>query len=249
MRSRLLAAPLLALALVSLAACATGAPGAGSGAGSGTTTSASSSASASTDSTPAETAAPSASATEAAAGACEYLPSAGAAREVTAPPADPTLTGDVPAVIATSAGDITLTLTADRTPCTVNSFASLATQGYFDGTTCHRLTTTGIFVLQCGDPSGTGRGGPGYSYADELDDTETYPAGTVAMANSGPDTNGSQFFLVYEESPLPAAYTVFGQMDAASTALVAGIAAEGTAAGGSDGAPATPVEIRTVTVG
>ena len=112
----------------------------------------------------------------------------------------------------------------------MNSFLSLARQGYFDDTTCHRLTTAGIYVLQCGDPTATGMGGPGYAFADELLDGDsriepchsqdlgqgpvdvcTYGAGTVAMANSGPNTNGSQFFLVYKSSPLPAAYTVFGR--------------------------------------
>ena len=90
---------------------------------------------------------------------------------------------------------------------------SLAEQGYFDDTTCHRLTTQGIFVLQCGDPTATGGGGPGYSFEDELDGAEKYPAGTIAMANAGPDTNGSQFFLVYEDTELPPSYTTFGTID------------------------------------
>src|SRR5699024_11558444 len=93
----------------------------------------------------------------------------------------------------------------------------------------------GIFVLQCGDPTGTGSGGPGYSFADELDGSETYPAGTLAMANAGPDTNGSQFFVVYDDSPLPADYTVFGSLDKESTKTVADIAAEGTDSGAGDG--------------
>ena len=227
MRSRLLVAPLLALALVSLAACASDAGGTSAG---GTTASV----------------APSEAAAD---GACEYKTAAGAVREVTAPAAESALTGDVPAVISTSAGDLAVTLTADRTPCTVNSFASLAQQGYYDGTVCHRLTTSGLFVLQCGDPSGTGRGGPGSAYAEVLDGSYTYPAGTGAMANAGPDTNGSQFFLVYQDTPLPASYTVFGHMDEASTAIVAGIAAAGTDSGGGDGAPATPVDITAVTIG
>ena len=96
---------------------------------------------------------------------------------------------------------------------------SLATQGYFDGTICHRLTTleeSGIAVIQCGDPSGTGSGGPGYTFADETTGDEKYTAGVIAMANRGPDTNGSQFFIVYDDSPLPPDYTVFGSIDDAS---------------------------------
>jgi peptidyl-prolyl cis-trans isomerase B (cyclophilin B) len=182
-------------------------------------------------------------------GACGYVQTGNAAREVEAPPAEPTESGDVSATISTSAGEIPVTLDAAAAPCTVGSFVSLAEQGYFDGTTCHRLTTSGIFVLQCGDPSGTGMGGPGYSYADELTGGETYPAGTIAMANAGPDTNGSQFFLVYEDTQLPPSYTVFGQMDAAGTAVVQQIAEEGVVGGAGDGAPATPVDISAVTIG
>ncbi len=151
--------------------------------------------------------------------------------------------------IATSAGDLAVTLDADATPCTVNIFLSLAKQAYFDGTSCHRLTTQGIFVLQCGDPTGTGTGGPGYSFADELSGSETYPAGTLAMANAGPNTNGSQFFVVYADTQLPPSYTVFGHLDEAGTQIVARIAAEGTASGASDGTPKKPVTITGVTQG
>ena len=139
-----------------------------------------------------------------------------------------------------------MTLDAEGAPCTVNSFLSLAEQEYFDDTDCHRLTTEGIFVLQCGDPTGTGSGGPGYSFADELDGSETYPAGTLAMANAGPDTNGSQFFVVYDDSSLPADYTVFGALDEASTKTVADIAEKGTDSGASDGAPKEKVTIESV---
>src|SRR5699024_8063385 len=119
-----------------------------------------------------------------AAGTCSYpTGSQPAAKDVEVPPQTPQATGEVEADTR-----------GDGAPCTVNSFLSLAGQEYFDDTDCHRLTTEGIFVLQCGDPTGTGSGGPGYSFADELDGSETYPAGTLAMANAGPDTNGSQFF-------------------------------------------------------
>ncbi|HTN56378.1 MAG TPA: peptidylprolyl isomerase [Microbacterium sp.] len=194
--------------------------------------------------------APGAQPTSAASAECTYpADSRPASKPVEAPDADPAASGEVAAAIATSAGDLAVTLDADATPCTVNSFLSLADQGYFDGTTCHRLTTQGIFVLQCGDPTGTGTGGPGYSFPDELEGTEAYPAGTLAMANAGPDTNGSQFFVVYADTQLPPSYTVFGHLDDAGIAIVAGIAAEGTANGAPDGAPKTPVTITSVTQG
>ena len=183
--------------------------------------------------------------------ACKYTPDAqAAAKEVSPPPDHATVSGQVDLDMVTSAGDIGLELDADATPCTVNSFVSLADQGYFDDTTCHRLTTaqSGIFVLQCGDPMGTGVGGPGYSFDDELSGDETYPAGTVAMANAGPNTNGSQFFLVCDETPLPASYTVFGQLDDDGLKVVQDVAARGTADGGPDGAPKETVSIESITV-
>lgn len=124
--------------------------------------------------------------------------------------------------LATTCGDIEISLDAQKAPKTVNSFHFLAREGYFDHTRCHRLVEQGIHVLQCGDPTGTGQGGPGYSIPDEnLDAPEVkdniYPAGTVAMANTynaqtgeGRDSGGSQFFLVYADSPLPPDYTPFG---------------------------------------
>ena len=178
---------------------------------------------------------------------CAYVESAGGVRDVTAPEAP--ASGVVEVTLETNAGDIAMTLAGDRTPCTVASFVSLAEQGYYDDSPCHRLTTQGIFVLQCGDPSGTGMGGPGYSYADELDGTETYPAGTIAMANAGPDTNGSQFFLVYEDTALPPSYTVFGELSPQGLDVVAQIASAGAEGGAADGAPASPVTISAVTVG
>jgi peptidyl-prolyl cis-trans isomerase B (cyclophilin B) len=171
-----------------------------------------------------------------------------AAKKVDLPPAKATVSGKVPATISTSAGEITLTLDAEAAPCTVTSFASLADQGFFDDTTCHRLTTQGIYVLQCGDPTATGSGGPGYAFADELSGRETYGEATVAMANAGPGTNGSQFFLVYGDSPLPPAYTVFGTMDAAGLKVVKDVANAGTADGAPDGAPKEDVTISSVKV-
>ncbi len=191
---------------------------------------------------------PSASQTQAS-GACTYAPDGSAAKDVTPPPADPTATGEAPVTVRTSAGDLAITLDGKSAPCTVNSFLSLAAQGFYDGTKCHRLTTQGIFVLQCGDPTGTGAGGPGYAFPDELKGTETYPAGTLAMANAGPNTNGSQFFIVYADTPLPAKYTVFGHLDEASTKIVADIASAGTEDGGPDGAPKKPVTIASIAQG
>jgi peptidyl-prolyl cis-trans isomerase B (cyclophilin B) len=175
-----------------------------------------------------------------------------AAKEVNPPPATPTLGGQVQATMETSLGTFEVTLDADKTPCTVNSFVSLTQQNYYNDTPCHRLTTleeSGIAVLQCGDPSGTGSGGPGYTYADEVDGSETYGPGTLAMANRGPDTNGSQFFIVFEDSPLPPDYTVFGQVDQAAVDAITALAAQGTVAGeGGMTAPAEDVEIKSITI-
>lgn len=171
------------------------------------------------------------------------------ATPVDPPPATPVATKNVAVVLATSAGELNLVLQGARTPCTVNSFLSLAEQGYFDQTQCHRLTTDGIWVLQCGDPTATGTGGPGYAFADELGGSEVYAAGTLAMANAGAGTNGSQFFLVYKDSlGLPPDYTVFGKFDAASIRVLQQVASKGTSTGRTDGPPAEPVEIQSVTV-
>ena len=110
----------------------------------------------------------------------------------------------------TTQGVITVRMLTAKAPCTTFSFRFLASRGYFNQTHCHRLTTQGIFVLQCGDPTGTGSGGPGYQFNDENLAGATYPAGTVAMANAGPNTNGSQFFFVWKNTTLPALYTPFG---------------------------------------
>ncbi|WP_308162913.1 peptidylprolyl isomerase [Nocardia alni] len=148
--------------------------------------------------------------------------------------------------LQTNCGMITLSLEAAKAPVTVNSFVFLAGQHYFDHTHCHRLTTQGIFVLQCGDPTGTGSGGPGYKFSDENLQGATYPAGTVAMANAGPNTNGSQFFLVYQNSPLPPNYTPFGRITG-GTDVLQNIAHGGTTNGSGDGAPAANVILQQVT--
>jgi peptidyl-prolyl cis-trans isomerase B (cyclophilin B) len=198
-----------------------------------------------------------------AAGRCSYQDDGSKpAKQVDPPPSNPPASNPTTLTISTSAGDIPLTLEPDQAPCAVNSLVSLASQGYFDDTQCHRLTTQGYYVLQCGDPTGTGSGGPGYTFADELVDNDprlqpcgeeqgqkycTYSAGTVAMANSGMDTNGSQFFLVYGNSKFPPSYTVLGHMDAAGLKVVTAIGKLGIGTpngmGPGDGTPKEPVTI------
>jgi peptidyl-prolyl cis-trans isomerase B (cyclophilin B) len=183
---------------------------------------------------------------------CTYTTSTTPARAVDPPNrSNVPATGKVAAVILTNEGPITITMDRTKTPCTINSFLSLAQQKFYDTTKCHRLVDNGMFLLQCGDPSGKGSGGPGYTYRDETYATDKYSAGTVAMANAGANTNGSQFFLVYADTALPPSYTVFGHMDAAGIAVVKKIAAEGQdgtiSAGG--GKPNNPAQIVSVTVG
>ena len=154
------------------------------------------------------------------------------------------------ATIVTNCGTIVAALDAAKAPHTVNSFAFLAGQHYFDNSPCHRLTTQGIFVLQCGDPTGTGTGGPGYTIPDENLTGATYPAGTLAMANTGqPHTGGSQFFFCYADTPLPPQYTPFGKVTQGLDVLKA-IAANGEddSNGPGDGKPNKPVVIQSFTV-
>lgn len=151
---------------------------------------------------------------------------------------------------ATNCGKIVVATDPEAAPETVNSMVFLAEQGYFDLTKCHRLTTEGIYVLQCGDPAGDGTGGPGYSVPDEnlpADGENNYPAGTVAMANAGPGTAGSQFFIVYGDTTLPGAYTIWGEVTS-GLETVQGIADAGVEGGTGDGPPAQPVVIETATV-
>ena len=152
--------------------------------------------------------------------------------------------------LATNCGDIVIDLLADDAPATVASIAFLADTGFYNATACHRLTTAGIFVVQCGDPAGNGTGGPGYQIPDEnlpAEGEANYPAGTVAMANAGPGTSGSQFFLVYEDTTLPSGYTIWGQITQGLDVIQA-LAQAGTADGGGDGLPAQPLVIESATV-
>ena len=144
---------------------------------------------------------------------CSYTSATTAAKKVSLPPAAPDYTDSYQATINTNQGKITFNLLNNKATCTVNSFVHLAQAGYFNNTQCHRVVTSGIYVLQCGDPYATasaklncsatskvGSGTPGYSFANENLTGAKYPAGTVAMANGGPNTNGSQFFIVYKDS-------------------------------------------------
>ena len=161
------------------------------------------------------------------------------------------VTSDLPTAsefnIETNCGVIKFAADANA-PTTVGTIAWLANQGFYNNTSCHRLTTQGIFVLQCGDPAGDGTGSPGFSFADEnlptagADGTYVYPRGTVAMANSGPNTNGSQFFLVYQDSPLPPNYSVWGQITDGLDVLD-NVASAGVLDRTSDGLPVQAVVI------
>lgn len=160
-------------------------------------------------------------------GNCEYPASGEASKKVNAPRSGkvPTEPAQVSVSMATNMGNIGLQLDNAKSPCTVNSFASLAQQGYFNDTPCHRLTKGGLDVLQCGDPTGSGMGGPGYQFANEyptnqyqpdspaLSQPVVYPRGTIAMANAGPNTNGSQFFITHIKTDwLDGKHTVFGKV-------------------------------------
>jgi peptidyl-prolyl cis-trans isomerase B (cyclophilin B) len=192
---------------------------------------------------------------------CQYP-----AAEAAAKPNKPPRTGEVPTdpaqvsvSMSTNQGNIGIQLDNAKAPCTTNSFASLAQQNYFNDTPCHRLTTSpDLSVLQCGDPTGQGTGGPGYQFANEyptnqyqpddpaMQNPVVYPRGTLAMANAGPGTNGSQFFLVYKDSKLPPAYTAFGKIDDTGLATLDKIAAAGVAGGGQDGKPAQDVQVKSI---
>ena len=150
----------------------------------------------------------------------------------------------------TNCGNIVVTTVGPRAPITVTQLATLARGGFFNNSLCHRLTTQGLYVLQCGDPTATGSGGPGFTYRDEnlpAEGLNNYPAGTVAMANSGPGTNGSQFFLVFADTTLGSNYTIWGTITQGLD-IVRAIAKAGVKGGGADGTPNQPVAIIRVTV-
>ena len=155
----------------------------------------------------------------------------------------------------TNCGTITFTAFGKKAPVTVIAMTFLAKAGFFDHSLCHRVTTAGLYVLQCGDPTATGSGGPMWSYNDEnlpVKGTNDYPAGTIAMANSGIDsqgrgTNGSQFFIVYKDTTLGADYTIWGQVTSGLD-IVKKVAAAGVVGGGTDGTPKQTIAIESVKV-
>ena len=179
------------------------------------------------------------------------------------PPATPDYNAAYKATINTNLGKIQISLLNSKATCAVNSFAHLAAVNFWNTTQCHRLSTDGgLYILQCGDPTASGKkqlsctsptlgsGGPGYRFADENLTGATYNAGTVAMANSGPNTNGSQFFLVYKNTSLPANYTPFGTitsgLDILQNVAKAGTSCTFQQAGG--GVPKEKVIINSVTI-
>jgi peptidyl-prolyl cis-trans isomerase B (cyclophilin B) len=197
---------------------------------------------------------------------CTYTAAKPVAKTVSFPPSTPDYTASYTATLHTNLGSISFDLLNSKATCTVNSFVHLAEAGYFNNTQCHRLVTTGIYVLQCGDPYATattkltcsttsdvGTGTPGYNYASENLTDAKYTAGTVAMANEGSATsNGSQFFIVYKSIPsgsLAASYTPFATVSSGLN-IVQNVAKEGTtcqeSAGG--GPPKEKVIIDSVTI-
>ncbi len=183
-------------------------------------------------------------------GKCVYIKTGSAARKVNLPPAKPDTKATYVATVKTNRGTVVIDLLNSKAPCTVGSFVSLADQKYYNNTPCHRLTTAGIYVLQCGDPTGTGAGVPGYEYGTENLTGATYPANTVAMARTqAPNTDGSQFFLVYKNTPLPPNYTPFGTI-VSGLNIIQNVAKAGSdnSNGAGDGHPKEKVQIESVTV-
>jgi peptidyl-prolyl cis-trans isomerase B (cyclophilin B) len=176
-------------------------------------------------------------------GSCEWVEGGQAAKEVDPPAPDAEPATSV--VLTINGAEVPVELNQDA-PCAATSFTSLAAQGYYDDAPCSRVSDPAQVpygIVQCGDPTGTGTGGPGYSFADELTGDETYPKGSVAMANAGPDTNGSQFFLNFADSQFPPGYTVLGTMSAEGVEALEKVAAVGAEGGTGDGTPAKPIVI------
>ncbi|NNC75063.1 MAG: peptidylprolyl isomerase [Acidimicrobiia bacterium] len=146
------------------------------------------------------------------------------------------------ATLSTNKGEIIVDLDVSSSPLAVNNFVFLARDGFYDGVIFHRVIPG--FMVQGGDPTGTGRGGPGYQFRDEVDGSGTYSRGTVAMANAGPNTNGSQFFIMHADYGLPHQYTIFGQVTSGIEAVDA-IAATPT---GAADKPTSDCTIESVTI-
>lgn len=186
---------------------------------------------------------------------CKYPDDGAASKKLDKPSTEKVpATGKVTVTLKTNQGDIPMELDRSVSPCAVNAIEHMAKSGYFDDTVCHRVTGGALNVLQCGDPTGTGTGGPGFKFAGEWPvsdanlDANTpmvYPKGSIAMANpNDPDANGSQFFLNWADSQLPPQYVLLGSMTDEGTKTVESIAANGIEGGGtSDGTPAKEVRI------
>lgn len=162
-----------------------------------------------------------------------------------APPESILKRGPRQITLQTNCGDIVIQTFFKQAPVTITVLSALIKGGYYNKTLCHRLTTEGIFVLQCGDPTATGSGGPEFRYRDEnlpAAGSNNYPAGVVAMANSGPNTNGSQFFLVYKDTTLGPNYTIWGRITS-GLEIVRYVAEGGVKNGETDGAPARKIAI------
>ncbi|MBI3397067.1 peptidylprolyl isomerase [Candidatus Woesebacteria bacterium] len=151
------------------------------------------------------------------------------------------------AVLKTDYGDITIELNVTKTPITANNFVFLAQKGFYNGTIFHRVMSG--FMIQGGDPTGTGAGGPGYKFNDESFDG-TYIRGTVAMANSGPNTNGSQFFIMHKDTPLPKNYVIFGKVVKGIEVVdkIAESKVEADPKTGEESKPVTPVHVTSVEI-
>ena len=197
--------------------------------------------------------------------ACTWTPEDGAAggkvKDVGTPGPNAPNTGKDTLTLSTNQGDIIATVDKAKTPCTAAAFEYLASKKFWDNTKCHRMTTEGIKVLQCGDPSATGKGyrdtdgsgGPSFRYAEEnlpTGKTPTYPKGTIAMAKTqDPATTGSQFFIVYGDTPLPAQYTILGTVTKGMD-FVDAVAKAGTDNSNAkgDGHPKKELDIKTLTM-
>lgn len=167
-----------------------------------------------------------------------------------APSDDPAAT--LYATVTTNCGELVIELDGASAPVTVASFAQLAEHGYWADSPCHRLTTSGIFVLQCGDPTGTGRGGPGYTFGIENAPADgSYPRGSIAMARTqDPNSNGGQYFIVYEDTELPVqggGYSIFGSV-VSGMDIIDQIAEQGTREGSPDGSPAQGISVLSVEI-
>lgn len=160
------------------------------------------------------------------------------------------------AEMAIDDAQLEISLNGFLAPQAVANFLELSRNGFYEGVSCHRLTTEGIFVLQCGDPEGTGQGGPGYTFGpiENAPEDDVYPAGSLAMARVGGDeaSMGSQFFIVYDDSTIPSdeagGYTVFGSIDSGLDQLVTDVIDQGTADDVADGEPVAPAEIGNITI-